>query len=101
METKGGARRLAAILVHCTARQYAEAVDALSRTTRPDHTHRALFAASLAQLGDRTAASAHAQEVLKQAPEFSIRRHLLTLHYRLDSDREHVRDGLQRTGLPA
>jgi adenylate cyclase len=61
----------------------------------------ALLAASLAQLGDRTAASAHAQEVLKHPPEFSTQRHLPTLHYRLDSDREHLREGLQKAGLPA
>ena len=84
-----------------SARKYAEAVEALSRVARPDHAQHALLAASLAQLGDRTAASAHAQEVLKHAPEFSIQRHLLTLHYRLDSDREHLREGLQKAGLPA
>ena len=85
---------------HYTAQQYPEAVAALSRLTRPDCTHHAFLAAALAQLGDRTAATAHAQEVLRQDPAFSIQRYLSTLHYRLDSDRDRVRDGLAKAGLP-
>ena len=84
-----------------TARKYPEALEALSRIARPDHGQHALLAASLAQLGDSIAAGAHAQEVLKQAPAFSTRRHLLTLHYRLEGDREHLREGLLKAGLPA
>ena len=83
-----------------TAQQYPEAVEALSRLTRLDCTHHAFLSAGLAQLGDRTAAAAHAQEVLKQDPAFSIQRYLSTLHYRQDSDRDHVRDGLAKAGLP-
>jgi adenylate cyclase len=85
---------------HYTAQQYPEAVAALSRLTRLDCTHHAFLAAVLAQLGDRTAATAHAQEVLRQDPAFSIQRYLSTLHYRLDSDRDRVRDGLGKAGLP-
>ncbi len=83
-----------------TARQYPEAVEALSRLTRPDHTHHAFLAAALAQLGDKTAAAAHAQEVVRKEPDFSIQRYLSTLHYQLDSDRDHLRDGLLKAGLP-
>ena len=83
-----------------TARQYAEAIETLSRLTRPDHTHYAFLAAASAQLGDKTAAAAHAQQVRKQVPRFSIRRHLATLHYRQESDREHLRAGLLEAGLP-
>jgi adenylate cyclase len=85
---------------HYTARQYAEAVEALSRITRLDHTHHAFLAASLAQLGNKTAAAAHAQEVLKQVPDFSIGRYLSTMHYRLERDQDHLREGLLKAGLP-
>ena len=85
---------------HYTARQYKETIEALSRLTHPDCTHHAFFAAALAQMGDRTAAKAHADEVLKADPRFSIKRYLATLHYRLDSDRENLREGLVKAGLP-
>jgi adenylate cyclase len=83
-----------------TARQYSEAVAALSRVTRQDYTHHALLAATLAQLGDKTAAAAHTQEVLREEPAFSNQRYLSTLHYQLDSDRNHLREGLLKAGLP-
>jgi adenylate cyclase len=82
------------------ARHYAEAVEAFSRITRPDHTHHAFLAASLAQMGDQTAAAAHAQEVLKREPAFSVQSYLATLHYKRDSDRVHHREGLCKAGLP-
>ena len=85
---------------HYTARQYPETVEALSRLTRPDQTHHAFLAAALAQLGDKTAAAAHAQEVLREEPAFSNQRFLSTLHYQLDSDRDHLREGLLKAGLP-
>jgi adenylate cyclase len=85
---------------HYTARQYAEAVAALSRITRPDCTHHGLLAAALAQLGDKTAATAHAQEVLREDPAFSNRRFLSTTHYQLDRDRDHLHEGLLKAGLP-
>jgi len=83
-----------------TARQYAEAVEALSRITRPDCAHHAFLAASLAQLGNKVAAAAHAQEVLKRVPDFSSQRFLGTLHYQQDRDRDHLREGLIKAGLP-
>ena len=85
---------------HYTAREYAEAVEALSRLTRPDHSHHAFLAAALAQLGDQNAAAAQAQEVLKKQPGFSIRRFLSTLHYQQESDTAHLREGLRKAGLP-
>ena len=62
--------------------------------------HHALLAAALAQLGDKTAAEAHAQEVLKQDAAFSNQLFLSTFHYQLDSDRDHLREGLVKAGLP-
>jgi adenylate cyclase len=82
------------------ARRYAEAAEAFSRITRPDHTHHAFLAASLAQMGDGTAAAAHAAEVLRREPGFSVERYLATLHYAREENREHHREGLLKAGLP-
>jgi adenylate cyclase len=83
------------------AEKYAEATDAFSRITRPDHTHHAFLAATFAQMGNAVAAGAHASEVLKRAPEFSVERYLATQHYRLDADRQRHEAGLLKAGLPA
>jgi adenylate cyclase len=83
-----------------TARIYADAIASYSKLTAPDHTHQAFLAASSAQLGNRIAAAAHTQEVLRRQPAFTIGNFLQTLHYRQPSDLEHVREGLQKAGLP-
>jgi adenylate cyclase len=82
------------------ARRYAEAIDAFARISRQDHTHHAFLAAAYAQMGDATAASAHAKEVERLAPAFSVESYLQTLHYKHESDREHHRKGLLEVGLP-
>lgn len=82
------------------ARRYAEAVESFGRLSKPDHTHHAFLAASLARLGDRIAAAAHAEAVLKAEPAFSTERYLETLHYRNEDDRRHHRDALLAAGLP-
>jgi adenylate cyclase len=84
-----------------TARLYADAIGSFSKLTKPDHAQHAFLAASAAQLGNRVAAAAHAEEVLRRQPAFTIEGHLKTLHYRQASDSEHVRDGLLKAGLPA
>jgi adenylate cyclase len=84
-----------------TARLYADAIASFSKLTAPDHTQHAFLAASSAQLGNRVAASAHAGEVLRRKPDFTIEKHLKTLHYRQASDSEHMREGLSKAGLPA
>ena len=83
-----------------TARNYADAIQSFSKLNAPDHTHHAFLAASSAQLGNRTAAAAHAREVLQQQPNFTVQSYLATLHYRQPSDNEHLRDGLLKAGLP-
>lgn len=82
------------------ARRYGEAVEAFSRISRPDHTHHAFLAAALAQLGNQTAAGAHAREVLQREPSFSIESYLATLHYKHEADRVHHAEGLRNAGLP-
>jgi adenylate cyclase len=83
-----------------TARLYADAIESFSKLTAPDHTHHAFLAASSAQLGNSTAAGAHAREVLQRQPTFSIEGFLGTLHYQQPADSEHMREGLRKAGLP-
>ncbi len=83
------------------AEKYAEAVEAFSRLTRPDHTHHAFLAATFAQMGNSVAAAAHAAEVLKREPQFSVAAYLGTQHYKHEADRRRHEAGLLEAGLPA
>jgi adenylate cyclase len=83
------------------AEKYAEAAEAFSRLTRPDHTHHAFLAATFAQMGNAVAATAHAAEVLKREPKFSVAQHLATQHYKHAADRKRHETGLLKAGLPA
>ncbi len=82
------------------AEKYAEAADAFSRITRPDHTHHAFLAATFAQMGNAVAAAAHAAEVLKREPKFSVAVYLATQHYKREVDRKRHEAGLLMAGLP-
>jgi adenylate cyclase len=83
------------------AEKYAEAAEAFSRITRPDHTHHAFLAATFAQMGNAVAAGAHAAEVLKREPAFRVADHLTTQHYKREADRLRYETGLLKAGLPA
>jgi adenylate cyclase len=83
-----------------TAKAYADALQSYSKITKPDQAHHAFMAASSAQMGNATAATAHANETLARAPDFTTAAFLATLHYKLESDREHAREGLLKAGLP-
>ncbi|MCA1425646.1 MULTISPECIES: adenylate/guanylate cyclase domain-containing protein [unclassified Bradyrhizobium] len=83
------------------AEKYAEAAEAFSRITRPDYTHHAFLAATFAQMKNAIAAGAHAAEVLKREPGFSVAAHLATLHYKREPDRQRHEAGLIAAGLPA
>ena len=82
------------------ARRYAEAAQAFARITQPDHLHHAFLAACHAKLGDDARARAHAAEVLKREPAFSIETYANTLHYKQDADLAHHREALLMAGLP-
>jgi adenylate cyclase len=83
------------------ARSYAEAIESLRHISAPDSLHHALIAACHAQLGNSPDAAAHAAEVLKRVPGFSIGEHCLpVLHYRRESDLAHHRESLRKAGLP-
>jgi adenylate cyclase len=83
------------------AERYAEAAEAFSRLTRPDHTHHAFLAATFAQMGNSVAATAHAMEVMKREPQFSVAAYLATQHYKHEVDRKRHEAGLLKAGLPA
>ena len=83
------------------AEKYAEAAEAFSRITRPDHTHHAFMAATFAQMGNAVAAAAHAAEVVKREPGFSVATYLTTQHYKHEIDRRRHEAGLLKAGLPA
>jgi len=83
------------------AEKYAEAIEAFSRMTRPDYTHHAFLAATFAQMGNTVAAAAHATEVLKSEPKFSVAVYLATQHYKHAVDRQRHEAGLLKAGLPA
>jgi adenylate cyclase len=83
------------------ADRFAEAAEAFARITRLDHSHHAFLAATFAQMGNMVAASAHATQVLKLEPGFSVAAYLATQHYKHAVDRQRHEAGLLKAGLPA
>jgi adenylate cyclase len=83
------------------AEKYAQAAEAFARITRPDYTHHAFLATIFAQMGDCVAAAAHAAEVVKREPGFTVAAYLATQHYKSDVDRKRHEDGLLKAGLLA
>ena len=81
-------------------RQYAEAAEAYRQIIRMRWEHHADIAACLAQLGEEDAARPHIAEALRLSPTLSIRSYVERLPYRRDEDRDHVREGLRKAGLP-
>jgi adenylate cyclase len=51
-------------------------------------------------MGNAVAATAHATEVLKREPKFSVAAYLATQHYKHGRDRERHEAGLLKAGLP-
>jgi adenylate cyclase len=82
------------------AEKFAEAAESFARITRPDYTHHAFLAATFAQMGNAVAAAAHAAEVIKLEPTFSVAAYLTTQHYKHDVDRKRHEAGLLMAGLP-
>jgi adenylate cyclase len=82
------------------ARRYGEAVDSFRRISHADQFHHAFLAGCFAMMGDEAAAAAHVRSALALDPQFSVEGYLQTLHYRLDSDRDHHRQALLKAGLP-
>jgi hypothetical protein len=75
------------------------AVDAYRRLSKADH--RAARVSSRRRTrssGEPTAPARHAQEVRRLIPDFSAARHVASLHYREEANREHLREALRRRG---
>ena len=51
-------------------------------------------------MGNAVAATAHATEVLKREPKFSVAVYLATQHYKREVDRRRHEAGLLSAGLP-
>ncbi len=82
------------------ARRYAEAADAYRQITAPQYGRIADLAACYAQMGRDAEAKTRANEVMKRKPDFSAADYVGHLIYRDDADRDHLRDGLRKAGLP-
>lgn len=82
------------------ARRYDEAIDSFRKIDTPDQSHHAFMAAADALAGRIDAARNHAHVVLKLAPDFSVTQYMTTMHYKLQTDREHHIEGLRTAGLP-
>jgi len=81
-------------------RHYADAVDALKRVTTPDSQVHALLVACYAQMGEETAMREHARQVLAQEPDFTVSSYIAMMHYAHQSDLDHHREALAKSGLP-
>ena len=82
------------------SRDYAGALQSFSRISKPDQAHHAFMAAASAQMGNAVSAGAHAAELLKLAPDFTITSYLGTMHYQQPADLEHHREALTKASLP-
>lgn len=87
------------IVLHA-ARRYADAARAFSRVARPQYFTHAHMAACIAELGEINKARAYVAEVLKLRPGFHVDRYAGTLPFREQPDRDHVRGGMLKAGLP-
>ena len=80
-------------------RQYEGAVDALEGMTNPAIGAR-LLAASNAQLGNLDKARLHAEQVLRDQPDFSVDEWTMKQPEINPAETEHLAEGLLKAGLP-
>jgi adenylate cyclase len=91
---------LPALVVLHTASRYEEAIVAFNRISRPSYSAHAHVAACYAELHQSTEAQQHTTQVIALFPTFSTERYAKTLRLRDEADREHIRAGMLRAGLP-
>jgi adenylate cyclase len=83
------------------AHQYQEALSAFKRVPLPKYSHHAFMAACHAYLGDDKQAKLERAEVLRLKHDFSSDEFCdRALFYKHGADRQHVRQGLIKAGLP-
>ena len=81
-------------------RRYAEAITAYKQVRTPRFQHHAEMAACYAASEIDQEARKQTAETLRLNPAFSTEAYLASLPYRNAPDREHLRDGLRKAGLP-
>ena len=87
------------LALYCQGR-YLEAKKAYAKAAVPQVGILALLAASYAQLGDASGASASKRRLIEIAPNFSSARFVDLRPFAQDEDKEHLARGLEKAGLP-
>jgi adenylate cyclase len=82
------------------AHEYDEAIAAILHSQETSSWTHALLAACHAYKNDRAEARRHAEEALRLAPHFSIKRTMTREPFKRDADRQHLVEGLSMAGLP-
>ena len=82
------------------SRHYGDAIDAYKQISSPQYGHLAEWAASYAQMGRDVEAREQATAVRQINPDFSIESYLHKLPYKEPTDRNHLKEGLVKAGLP-
>ncbi len=82
------------------SRQYGDAIEAYKQISSPQYGHLAEWAASYAQMGRDVEAREQATAVRRINPDFSIESYLQKLSYKEPTDRNHLKEGLVKAGLP-
>jgi adenylate cyclase len=85
---------------HFIAHRYDEAIAAFNRSANVPAWAAAYIAASHALAGRLESAQRSAAEVLRLWPEFSSRTFVAKEPFKLAGDREHLREGFSKAGLP-
>ncbi|MDA1101584.1 MAG: adenylate/guanylate cyclase domain-containing protein [Proteobacteria bacterium] len=82
------------------AERYEEAIDAFRHINTLDSSQNAFIAGAYARLGDMDRANRYKAAVLAREPNFSIEKHISSLHYAREQDRDHHRQSSLQAGLP-
>jgi adenylate cyclase len=82
------------------ARRYEDAIGAYRQVRKLRFQHHAEMAACYAATGTDHEAAKQRTEALRLNPYFSTETYIASLPYKNVADREHLRDGLQKAGLP-
>ena len=92
--------RLTALIVLHAAGRYTDAIVAFNGISRPGYSALAHVAACHAELGHSSKAEQQAAKVLEALSTFSAESYAKSLKFRDEADREHIRAGMLKAGLP-
>jgi TolB-like protein len=82
------------------ARRHKDAIESFSEIAQPHWWNRCYLTACYAHLNMTGDAHAHAAEILRIKPDFSVRDVERTEPFQDPTDLEHLKDGLRKAGLP-